>query len=247
MSCRINIAYIFANEPTALYHSLSVMTQFEWVNKAIVLDTTKDFELKKIGPKIHLLGKNFGNGFDKQPEDGGLDEISARNFVMDLAREDSDWIIRLDADEVLSYEFVNLIHEAEKNNKNCVMVGIHSILGSNQIIYYDHPFPFGLHNPHYIAFKSDMKMRYAPNGNSELVKTFKNRTIHMSNAGIEDDKVLYSNKKYHLHLDMICPYKRWRLDHPLNKIVEEEVAVNWQTELYTNLHLNNETCQNDRY
>lgn len=56
---KVNIAYIFANEPTALYHSLSVMTQFEWVNKAIVLDTTKDFPAKQIGHKIHLLGKNF--------------------------------------------------------------------------------------------------------------------------------------------------------------------------------------------
>lgn len=166
---------------------------------------------------------------------------------MDLAREDSEWIIRLDADEVLSYEFINEINAAERAGKNCVMMGIHSILSRNQLIHYDHPFPFGLHNPHYIAFKSDMNMRYAPNGNSELVKTFKNRTIHMSNSGIDDSLVYYSDKKYHLHLDMICEYKRWRLDHPLNKVLNQEVFVDWQTELYMDLHLNNTTCKNDRY
>jgi len=93
--------------------SLEIMSAYESIKDILILHTYSNSklgnELTSICPeKITEYWKYFGDGYEKSLDQGGYDQVEARNYILHIAENtQNEWLAHLDADEF----FTSLVFE----------------------------------------------------------------------------------------------------------------------------------------
>lgn len=119
------VVYIHAKEEAYLQRSLAVMIEHDWVGRVIVLDTDIDAAPAETG-KLLRVGIDFGTDIGKPVEEGGLDQIAAREKSLELGRETGfKWLVVCDADEFYTDSLQIHLSAAEQAGCNAIRLPIY--------------------------------------------------------------------------------------------------------------------------
>jgi hypothetical protein len=181
----ICLAYIHhPKDDEFLDRSLEVMTQQTWVNRIVVLHTAEQQVSWQTRSKLitHVY-RDFGQGFDKQPEDGGFHELAARNEMLTWARaSECDWILICDSDEIYLPMTKDHITEADMKRKSVVWFPCYHFCSPTQYLWWPNTVRkisgVAMHDPHPRAIRATAKIRYELNRNNHLRGELPNRTMH---------------------------------------------------------------------
>lgn len=220
--------------------SVGVMSNYHWIDLILLLDTTKKKPGRWKTPKVYEFGYNWGSGFETQPEDGGFNEIAARNSLLDAAYNmGADWIICADADELFRLETGSLIDAVEKQGKSHIWFACYPIINPKQYVrvpdYLRYISAFGdkLHDPHVRAFRTQGTVRYMMNPHA-ISLGWNNRTTHCWLAINEGDRGAGTDEQLHLHARHMFVPKRGVLTisdehiHQLAKPLPDEYVEAWK-------------------
>ena len=83
-----------------------------YVSDIVILVTDSDYSSRiRLTNKITLYSECFGSGYSKSIEDGGYDQISARNYLIEkLEKTDAHWLMMHDADDIYHTDFYLSTH-----------------------------------------------------------------------------------------------------------------------------------------
>ncbi len=209
--------YITANEYELLTLSVKTMAALDWVTSIVILHTDLKqpayyANLENTLWKVKEFWQSFGSGFDKPVEQGGFDEIAARNRAIELAEAaGSDWIIQCDSDEFYTADANSGLVEATEKNKQAVRWSCwhlfnptYSIFDPASIHYYDGQL---FHDPHIRAWKPELRLRYQANPNTDFLSNFINKSMHCVNL-LPEWQTLNQPGIFHLHIHDLIGNKR---------------------------------------
>ncbi|CAI0846062.1 hypothetical protein [Serratia quinivorans] len=180
----------------------------DYVSNIVVLITDgAQSDIKKITEKITVYTENFGAGYSISIENGGYNQISARNFLIEkLENTESEWLMMHDADDLYDLDFYRFISE-ECMNFDAVTCSCFSlrwayggeielsvpILKSIHLMN-GHKF----HDPHTRVWKKALNLRYEKS--SGIENHFSNHSRHCGVIFPFDFKVACTDSAYHFHL-----------------------------------------------
>lgn len=175
---------VLAEEYDLLQYTLSEAISSQFVKDIVILHTGPNlpanaYSLEKSYSKIHEFHKSYGQGFTLPVDEGGFDQINARNHILQLAETyPAEWLMQVDADDfylqhifeqitTTSAEFdsiscscINLINENRYWNKREIMTES----------------GFKIIDPHIRIWKKHLKKRFKLCEHS--AKTNINATMH---------------------------------------------------------------------
>src|SRR4029079_792814 len=199
------LCYIEANEPDALERSISTMTKYPWVTKVVVLHTDCDRLPRQLG-KVEHVYQNYGSGFDRQPENGGFDEIDARNHALRLGRETGcDWLLVVDADEFFLPCTIDPIAHAHRSNKAAVCFECWHFITPTQYLFFENTMrpaskhTPAMHDPHIRAIRGSASIWFEQNPNRTFRDELANDTMHCTPTRMPTQAVLYAPGMFHIH------------------------------------------------
>lgn len=181
----ITIAYIVNSDAyRELSMSIEYMRNFPGLKHIVVLNTAGE-ETPPGDKVVQYVSHNFGRGMDKQPEDGGIDEVAARNYMRELAIGcGTEWWMFLDADEVMQHEAWSEIAKAHAYNYVAAWSSRIN-LRSPELHVHEHP-PIRMRDigpmlvdPQLRMFTSQLGAHFVPMP-AEVVGHLSNRTLHTS-------------------------------------------------------------------
>lgn len=102
---------VSSNQLSLALATLGYAASSEYVSDIIILVTGKKGEKpKKLSDKITLYCGDFGSGYDHSLEDGGYNQIAARNYLLDrFENTEAEWLLMHDADDLYDtrlYDFI---------------------------------------------------------------------------------------------------------------------------------------------
>ena len=198
---KIRLWYITANEFSHINRSIKVMAEYDWIDSIVILHTDSNEpkyggKLAEISPKkIKEYWTDFGNGFDKSIEDGGFDEIGARNMALYLCKQDGfkGWVLYCDSDEYYTYDTIKAFQMAEQGNYDSINFRCFHL--NDKLTYRVNP--RNIYDRHVRAWILNDDIKFAPHDSEEFMRQFKNKTLHCRRIGCK--KTLTTDLKYHIH------------------------------------------------
>jgi hypothetical protein len=227
-----------------LESSLEIMSSYKWVSDIVVLITNQtDEKRRRSQGKINYHYGNFGDGFLKEPEDGGFSQIDARNRLLFLLRERRpDWHVLLDSDEFFTDSTFDLIQYAQSMRKVNILMSTY--LFHSPTHYGHHPKwddtkdgRVPLIDPHVRIFSKEIVPYYASAGYQMMgVKREagggRNRTSHCKLMGFDKPRQQLTREgPFHIHFKQLFgpkrnpdPYSRWLMG---GETVFREAEIDW--------------------
>ena len=198
------------------------MQPYDWVTKIAVLQTKDNLKpvessrLSVIDSKTTWHSRNFGQGFEQQPEDGGYHEVAARNHSLDLARESGcNWALICDADEFFLPDAYHHIYEAHRLKKDVVWFSCYHYCSPNQYLWWNNQVRHVqgsshlMHDAHARAIRlGGRKWKYVMNNNQKYRDTMTNRTEHCHLMGHPAGCCHHGYGKIHIHTRHMFEPKR---------------------------------------
>jgi len=209
------LAYISHEaEADFLALSLEVMSSYDWITHIIVLHTDRDGTERYINGAMHYY-KDFGRGFESQPEHGGFHELGARNALLDLARKAGcPWILLCDPDEFFTPVTINCLRQAHDCKKQIVCFACYHFVTPGSYVWWPDQVRLiqskQYHDPHVRAVLSDCNLIYRMNSNNRFRRHLKNRTMHCHLQWPAKTKRFHSQPEtiYHVHVHHMLQPKR---------------------------------------
>ena len=184
-----------------LRESVAQVSQYRWVDRVIILQTTSHIPQSAIDDKVTLLGADFGYGFDREPEEGGFDELSARNLQLQLLHlTGQPWLGLIDADELFTENTGELLTRADAAGKTRIVFECHHLYKTGRKIWPEQLTTFGgysINDPHCRIFRRRYAAEVFQPAPRHIAKT--NRTQHCQLAGVTAEQCLVVTGAYHLH------------------------------------------------
>lgn len=179
------VTYIHAQEDAFLTRSLASMASYDWILRFVVLHTDRNAPRRwdEARRTLHVY-ENFGRGFDCQPEEGGLDEVSARNRSLELAEQQgTDWTMICDADEFYMPAAYTAILQAVARRQVAIWYPCFHFCSLTEYLWDENCYRnvlgmTGLMDPHVRAFRTDRRFRYRGHDNRDWLAQLPNRTLH---------------------------------------------------------------------
>ena len=210
---KICLTYVTNSRYDIVYTSVKTMEKYDEINNIIVL-YAGEFPPKEIGElsknkKIKEYHKYFGSGFDKSLNEGGWDQISARNYLLQLSDEnDSDWVICCDDDEffVLENMFNHYDYEIF-NNYDMVAFQMYHFVDLHKYVYYESGLKCRrgvlLFDPHIRMWRKNLNAEWGIN--PRIRATNITRHPEIKKLGWENEKLLICDQMVHIHVhDFEC-------------------------------------------
>lgn len=175
----------------------------DYVSDIVILITDGiSGDARKLTDKITIYSENFGSGYSKSIEDGGYDQISARNYIIDkLGVSRADWLLMHDADDIYNTDFYRYI-SLECNTSDAVTCSCFSVRPDITLCAPDKKnkatYSCGLLDPHTRAWKKSLGLRYEKSEGIE--KYFVNHSRHCGVVFPEGINISCTNGMYHFHL-----------------------------------------------
>lgn len=184
-----------------LRESVAKLTNYSWVSRIIILQTTCRIPQSSVGQKTELVGADLGYGFDRQPEDGGFDELTARNTQLQLLHLTwLPWLGLIDADELFTEETGELLAQADRASKSKIVFECYHMLQTGRKIWPEQQTVFGgkvINDPHCRIFKNRKEPETFQLAPPQIAGA--NRTQHCQLAGVQSSQCLVVTGPYHLH------------------------------------------------
>lgn len=185
--------------------TLSYSAQSEYVKRIVIIQTDSFSNSQiKLTEKIFLYTRNFGKGYDLSIPKGGYDQISARNFALDILYNDADidWVMLHDADDLYLVESYPAVFEGinehdaltcscfslRSQNKLCCSAG-KIFTGDDGAILYD---------PHTRIWKKKLGLRYEMS--SDIQNKFSNYSRHCGVFFPPQVNFYFFKQAWHFHL-----------------------------------------------
>ena len=158
-----------ADEYPLVGHTLTTSSASPYVSRVFVVVTGKE-KPKGFGrysasdPKFVEFHKNFGDGFDLALEEGGYNQVAARNFALEKVEgADADWAVQIDADEI--YEpFIFELLQSVPRDINVVTGSYYTLLSECSHWFEERKFrntkAGRLYDPHTSIWRTDLGVRY---------------------------------------------------------------------------------------
>ena len=171
--------------------------------------------LSRRNAKFREVYRAFGSGYDLSLEEGGYDQVSARNFALELAEEcDSDWLMQYDADDYYDeriFDAVSRLHDVADS----IACSCHTLVSERSYWYVERLRrrfgPLTLLNPHTRIWKRSLRLRFEPS--TRAVVAFRNATRHCGVRFPPPDqcRAIALDDVYHFHLHCLLG-KRYSLE-----------------------------------
>lgn len=228
------IWYVTANQSDYLVLSVLTHEKYDWVDQIVIVHTDEkepkiihnnDFDKNKV---VHLWYP-FGTGFDKSVENGGFDEIEARNFAiitaMDVAQPGS-WLVQCDSDEFYSYDTKDQIEMASLNGHLGIRLNCNHFINPETVKYpLADPYDY-----HLRIWKADQPVFYRQNTNSRFMAKFPNKTTHCVPIGCDNYKQVTG--LFHIHVKSMILNNREKIVS--SDYGRKKIDYNVFNELYLN-------------
>jgi hypothetical protein len=135
MKPTVCVVYTHAKDHEDLHRSLEIMGEKDWVTKLAVLSTDETYKPLTAG-KTTWVGRYFGEGYAVPLDEGGYDQMEAREESLWLARSTKcDWIVVCDADEYFTDDLYREICAAEKAGQNMLLTSVMNFCSLNEILW----------------------------------------------------------------------------------------------------------------
>lgn len=192
------------------------MKDYDWVTQISILISNGEGRDGVNGGKIRQDYKNFGYGHDKQPENGGIDAVSARNYQLACAMQgDCDWVLLCDTDEWFDYSLIYAIEEEHASVRNVAWLEqFHMVSPTAHIHKSNHPrtnvmgMRVSMFDPHARVVRNGSGVQFVPNIDVEFRNNQPNRTSHC----VLDENDAFRNGfvegRYHYHMRYLLDPKR---------------------------------------
>lgn len=160
--------------------------------------------LSAISGKFHEVFRPFGHGYDRSVDDGGYDQVSARNFALELVESsDVEWLMQYDADDYYHEGIFGILGEIEAPHDyvTCPCYTVTSLEGYWYTEALMRSFDgIMLLNPHTRIWRRDLKLRYQIS--PRAIATQINHTRHCGVVFPPKSRSLAAilNEPYHFHL-----------------------------------------------
>lgn len=203
------------------------MSSMDWVSKIVVLQTDGgcDYLPQLSHPKVRHISEDFGKGLDKQPEDGGFNEVAARNRLTQAAKESGcRWLLTCDADEFFMPGTEVALGEAEASDKLAVWFSCYHFRNPRQHLWLPgmvrdvRPLGIKMHDPHLRAMRLDQQWFWVMNDRVRQTG-YGNRTAHCYPSAVPWRQAVGVNELLHIHTRQMFDPKRLqaeildKLDH----------------------------------
>jgi hypothetical protein len=190
-------------------HTLTRTAASPHVQQAIIVATgnTKPANFGRYetsNPKFREFHKNFGEGFDRAIDDGGYDQVAARNFALDRVEEtDAGWAVQIDADEIYEPIIFRMLQDVP-DDISAVTGSYYTLLSEST--YWFEPrkqrmFKSGLvYDPHTSFWRMSLGLRYerSPNVEEKFVNFSRHCGVRFNR--IPDVKIAAVTQPYYFHL-----------------------------------------------
>lgn len=204
--------------------TLSHSVKSKCVRCIVIILTDALYECEfQLNDKMLLFTRNYGKGFDISIEHGGYDQISARNFSLDVLEKysDSDWVMQHDADDLYvseCYEYiVNKCEHYDALACSCfTLKDINTLCAAPGKKRSAHSGKY-LYNPHIRIWKKHYRFRYEKS--KEIGKYFHNHSRHCGISFPGSMNIGIIDQAWHFHLHAL-------LDKRHSKEIKEYPFVN---------------------
>ena len=164
----------------------------------------------------HYWGKHYGEGQNRQPEDGGFHELNARNDLFQFAREsECDWVLMCDADEFFLENTIEAIIAAHAADKQIIMFSTHHLLSPTTYAYQGDRYKkvkedAVMYDPTARGLRLGHDHRYGPHPDEDYVARLPNRTSdsYLENRAYADTYPAHG--VFHIHLKYLLADGRWQ-------------------------------------
>jgi uncharacterized protein len=162
-------------------------------------------DLQRRWIKVQEFHQDFGEGLDKAVEEGGFNQVDARNFALGVAESLGDrWLLQFDADDY--YDAPALLHRLRSlpRTVRAVQCSCYHLLDTSGYWHTDAKVrddgPRRLINPHVRLWRNDIKRRYAKCAATASVE--KNETRHCGTdlSDLIPEQVAAVAEPVHFHL-----------------------------------------------
>lgn len=178
----------------------------EAIKKIIILVTDSIFDgVYGLSDKISIHFRNFGKGYNISLTDGGYDQISARNYALDLLdAEKIQWVMMHDADDFYEHTFFDFIIKNHTNDDaitcSCFSMIDKKTLGvpPSKLFIAD---GMNIYDPHTRIWKKSLNLRYEKSKGIE--KYFSNHSRHCGVKFPHSTIFGFTDKPWHFHLHAI--------------------------------------------
>lgn len=208
------LSYIFPDDQYNGFYlplSLELNRRHPWVDSVSVLVTNRpgcgSYEVD--GVQFHCGG--FGYGHDRQPENGGIDAVAARNRQLELAEgTHCDWTLICDADEWFEDGVGDFLREIDRRS-SCVAgwLGLHHLVSDSQQLHNkSHPtrsvagIEAAVFDPHIRLIRNNRGIKYALHRSRVFRNGNPNRTSHCGLNVNRDDPDRHGVTEDRLHFHM---------------------------------------------
>lgn len=163
--------------------------------------------LTALSSKVWEVHRDFGQGYLRSLEQGGYDQISARNYALQLMENSGvDWLLQFDADDFYDPEFLSIVAGLDERY-DAVHCPCYTLTSATD--YWYEPIlertvgGIRLLNPHIRAWRLSLKKRFEPCLNS--IKRYRNITRHCGVSFSEHPywRFFIVRDRYHFHLHCV--------------------------------------------
>lgn len=211
---KIVLACVCDRHDAFLDRMLATHLNYDWIWRIALLNSRGGtFDISH--PKLLHFSRDFGHGFTAQPEDGGFDEVAARNFLLDAVADiDGTCTILCDSDDVYHPDTVRVIELMARNNSLAGMIECWHFTSPNQYLFFPNSlFRYRdssprLHDPHIRILRHGCGIRWQLNPNTTLRDTWPNRTMHCTPQLGSWPTLLRIPGLFHLHTHHMFEPKR---------------------------------------
>ena len=196
--------------------SLEVMKDYDWITQISILNSNGIGDSHVNGGKIRQDYQNFGYGHETQPEDGGIDAVTARNYQLSCAMQgDCDWVLMCDTDEWFDYDLIKVIEDQHRSVRNIVWLEqFHMVSPTMHMHNKNHPrtdvmgMSVNMFDPHSRIVRNGCGARFVPNINEEFRDKQLNRTSHCVLDVPDAYRNGFAEGPYHYHMRYLLDPKR---------------------------------------
>lgn len=176
----------------------------EYVKCIVIIVTDSPYLINLRSNNTYIISNYYGKGFDISIENGGYDQIAARNFALDFLDgfSDVEWVMQHDADDLYSLEcysyIVNQCMKYDALAYSCFTFkkGKTLCYPTNKIQYLKDGGV--LYNPHIRVWKKEFGLRYEKSIGIE--KHFDNISRHCGVNFPDIMNIGFIDKAWHFHL-----------------------------------------------
>ncbi len=209
--------------------TLTHAAKSEYVKYIVIVLTDSLFSTEsRLAEKIILYGRNFGKGFEEDFNNGGYDQISARNFALDCLYKQGgiDWVMQHDADDLYMaglYEFaVKNTEKYEALTCSCFSLKNIDTVGASPMKKYIFQDDKILFDPHTRIWKKSLGLVFEKS--QEIEQRFLNHSRHCGVSFPSFVRYGVTVQPWHFHLhallkkrhtEIIAEYPSINVDIPI--------------------------------